>query len=445
MDVVLGPQRLRPLRFLSRPHGMLARTMPPSPPLRCSLRRGARWVAWACVLAGSEGCSALYSFDEFTFSADAAVRADLPADTTFRDTATDHAPSIDDALAPDAPSIDDALAPEDAFSACPSGQALCEGGCVDLSNDPAHCGDCARTCVAPHAVGRCVAGGCFTRCEPEWGDCDGADANGCETDLRSPETCGACASSCAIGQSCGADGVCACPDGQSLCDSRCRDLLSDPTHCGGCFHACPAGTLCSGGACVARCTASQTLCAGACVSLASSIAHCGACDRPCTNAHGTQVCAGGSCYPVCSLGWGDCDGDRSNGCETDLRTDINCGACRRACGAGTVCTAGVCLNPCIPPRVLCGDGCVNLSNNNRNCGACGRTCDPSQRCVSSVCRACVVERSACVAGTICCAPLQCGTILGRSPYVGCCRPAGAACTVDSACCAPGTCRGGVCG
>jgi hypothetical protein len=50
-------------------------------------------------------------------------------------------------------------------------------------------------------------------------------------------------------------------------------------------------------------------------------------------------------YPICGLacaaGWGDCNGDPSNGCETDLTTTAaHCGACGHACA--TTCTNGVC-------------------------------------------------------------------------------------------------------
>lgn len=41
-----------------------------------------------------------------------------------------------------------------------------------------------------------------------------------------------------------------------------------------------------------------------------------------------------------------CDGDASNGCETDLRvTDAHCGACGKACEQGLACVAGTCVTP----------------------------------------------------------------------------------------------------
>src|SRR5262245_15858434 len=52
-------------------------------------------------------------------------------------------------------------------------------------------------------------------------------------------------------------------------------------------------------------------------------------DRDCARA----VCASGVCVAVvCLEGKGDCDGDLSNGCETNLKTSAeHCGACEAPC------------------------------------------------------------------------------------------------------------------
>jgi hypothetical protein len=65
--------------------------------------------------------------------------------------------------------------------------------------------------------------------------------------------------------------------------------------------------------------------------------NCGACGVACINA----LCTNGACE--CASGFGDCDGDKANGCETPLVQDArNCGACRHDCGTGG-CIGGVCL------------------------------------------------------------------------------------------------------
>ncbi len=56
---------------------------------------------------------------------------------------------------------------------------------------------------------------------------------------------------------------------------------------------------------------------------------------------GTQIVA--SCVVTCDGGRGDCDGDASNGCETDLASSAtHCGRCGSTCGAGGACRTGLC-------------------------------------------------------------------------------------------------------
>lgn len=46
---------------------------------------------------------------------------------------------------------------------------------------------------------------------------------------------------------------------------------------------------------------------------------------------------------ACKKGFADCDGDISNGCETNIMNDNNnCGACGNVCPALEICAAGVC-------------------------------------------------------------------------------------------------------
>jgi hypothetical protein len=72
----------------------------------------------------------------------------------------------------------------------------------------------------------------------------------------------------------------------------------------------------------------------------------------CSAANGTAECnpANGTCQiSACDAGFGDCDGDPTNGCETDLRSDAaNCGRCGFVCGAtpGQICVNGFCHQHC---------------------------------------------------------------------------------------------------
>jgi hypothetical protein len=82
-----------------------------------------------------------------------------------------------------------------------------------------------------------------------------------------------------------------------------------------------------------------------------NVTHCNACGNACTNSHGTTSCvgAGGAydCAPVCDANWGSCNGNPDDGCETDLTTTANCGACGRACsGATPFCVQGASGHAC---------------------------------------------------------------------------------------------------
>jgi hypothetical protein len=50
-----------------------------------------------------------------------------------------------------------------------------------------------------------------------------------------------------------------------------------------------------------------------------------------------ELDAGADVAP-CPAGWADCDGDPRNGCETSLRTTLNCGYCSHACIGDAGCT-----------------------------------------------------------------------------------------------------------
>lgn len=128
---------------------------------------------------------------------------------------------------------------------------------------------------------------------------------------------------------------------------------------------------------------------------------------------GIITCVGSSCaVSGCILGYGDCDGIISTGCETTLTTTSNCGACNVHCPAstacktyactsstctptnataGTVCTGGVCngSGDCIP-AVTCGDGVISGTEqcddgNAVSLDGCSSTCqvEPSSICTGS--------------------------------------------------------------
>jgi len=103
----------------------------------------------------------------------------------------------------------------------------------------------------------------------------------------------------------------------------------------------------SGGtfACVATCDAELLTCDGACVDPETSATHCGSCGNACyLDPHGTVSCRGGTCeVDDCGDWYDDCNDDPSDGCETPLLTDGDCGSCGDVCAGGSRCIGGLCV------------------------------------------------------------------------------------------------------
>ena len=197
--------------------------------------------------------------------------------------------------------------------------------------------------------------------------------------------CGRCDHACESLENC-VDGQCrsGCPDGWKTCADICVDTNTDEDHCGRCDDACTQGEVCVFGQC--ECAPGWIQCDTGCADLATDVDNCGTCGRPCYTEATIEeaVCLRGMCHVVrCQEGFGDCDGDGSNGCETSLRTVTDCGACQSECSrphAVGACPLGDCeMDTCDPGWSNCNedveDGCEVELNANPNCGSCGRTCD----------------------------------------------------------------------
>jgi hypothetical protein len=78
----------------------------------------------------------------------------------------------------------------------------------------------------------------------------------------------------------------------------------------------------------------------------STLANCGMCGAACDLANAAESCATGACrLSTCNPGFGNCDGNEANGCETQLNTLTNCGGCGTTCAlmnATETCSTGAC-------------------------------------------------------------------------------------------------------
>ena len=311
------------------------------------------------------------------------------------DATVDEAPASD-ACGDEAACIDGACR----VTRCPPLTADCNAdasdGCEQRLDTALHCGACDAPCAGECAAGRCLGGSC-----PQFfGDCDRDSANGCETPLDTLLDCGECGRGCALAHasaSCalGACEVAACEAGFGDCDgvsaNGCEQSLTSALHCGACGVECGAGAACSGGRCViTSCPVGTADCNddatdGCEATLASDGANCGECGRRCDMLPGALAtsCAAGRCTATsCAAGFGDCDLFPENGCESELRSTLHCGACGVRCeppGALGRCDTGTCaIASCTGPFGDCNgvpeDGCERRLDTTSDCGACGSAC-----------------------------------------------------------------------
>jgi len=80
----------------------------------------------------------------------------------------------------------------------------------------------------------------------------------------------------------------------------------------------------------------------------------------CALPQATGVCVQGTCQRVaCEQGWRDCNRVPEDGCERDITTIEDCGACDRACREGQTCQAGESGQVC-SSGVVCPVGTFDL-------------------------------------------------------------------------------------
>jgi hypothetical protein len=273
------------------------------------------------------------------------------------------------------------------------------GESVDPRTVTAYPTACSSGCVQPltsmggtvtGAVGRCVTVSYCTALCRSVDDCPTGSNWSCAARVGVPNRC-ICAPRLGVEEQCnGIDDNCdgITDDASIRCGGACVDRSTDRANCGGCGVACRASEVCVAGSC--QCPGLMgAFCSrvSACRDLGRDVANCGGCGVTCTGVYpnATPSCRAGACGFTCNVGFGDCDGNAVNGCESgSLLTDTNnCGACGTRCARGGACVGGRCS--CPAGSVVCGGACANLTNDRANCGACGVACPAGQDCNLGVC------------------------------------------------------------
>lgn len=280
-------------------------------------------------------------------------------------------------------------------SGCPAGQQRCDGACIDTMSSNDHCGSCGRRCgAAANGQQQCVAGTCVLSCTSGFADCNRDPADGCEVRLGTSDNCGGCGQQCrGMTPTCNAStGMCTgalCGSPLIMCGGSCVDPNTSTMHCGRCDVACASApntmTSCVSGSCRNPCLVGFGDCtmAPGCETPLNTADNCGACATRCSFANATAACVDRRCVMgACNAGFGDCDMNPTNGCETPLDTVRNCGRCNLTCASmrnTPVCAGGTCrIGVCAPGFGDCDadptNGCETSLESERNCGACGLMC-----------------------------------------------------------------------
>ncbi len=168
-----------------------------------------------------------------------------------------------------------------------------------------------------------------------------ADPPAAPTDAPSPDVAevAPCGGACGVGTVCEL-GRCVAvigPDAAVDAAEAGSDAAPDATGDGPVVADAPAPD-----ATPAACDAGLTRCGDRCVDTTSDRDNCGRCGGQCgsnPDRHFYGACAESLCVARCDVGWGDCDGMLTNGCESSLNRIVACGGCGVDCGRTGACVA----------------------------------------------------------------------------------------------------------
>jgi hypothetical protein len=163
----------------------------------------------------------------------------------------------------------------------------------------------------------------------------------------------------------------------------CGDHICSPSigeACDNCPEDCGACPGCAPGR--ADCNHNP---ADGCETDITTIANCGACGRVCPQIGGVNTCASNGtvwfCKITCDANHADCNHNPYDGCEVDITTVNNCGGCGIVCNnphGTTACSGHACVPSCANGWGACGpagSGCTtNIGTSPDTCGGCNRPC-----------------------------------------------------------------------
>jgi hypothetical protein len=209
---------------------------------------------------------------------------------------------------------------------------------------------------------------------------------------------------------------------------------------------------------VCVCPPGQENCGGTCVTpdaYQNDAANCGACGHDCLDVPHVQQasCQDYACtVTACAPGFGDCDGDPANGCETPLGSDAHCADCGDTCAPSEDCLNGVCTQICKVAGATChssGECCSQVCDHTCTplpCADVGEPCESSSdccqhQCILGTCEACIPDGEPCPSFSSCCRGCYGG---GGLCGGGFCLVTGGGCTHDDECCNFGEYCVGIC-
>ncbi len=397
------------------------KSLPPSPDGSRRFRLAAVLLGLSCAVSACSGGSSVVGGP-----ADAAADlGDDRADVPFTNDLIDASDAADASDTPDVPSgcrSNDQCTTDPGGAVCDTATGRCVRCVASADTCPAaqHCDPMTFVCAA----GCRSDDGCAAPPASDGGVGDGGafDAGDAAVPSRicdlTAHTCVQCRTDdhcpggmLCVGQVCvmGCSATRACPGTATCCDGACVETQTNTGACGTCGVRCTTANgspACTAGRCtVATCTPPFADCNGDATDgcetdTSASGTHCGMCGRACSFANAAGACASGTCaITTCNTGFADCDTSPANGCETDTRSTVTaCGMCGRECSfanAAATCTAGACdLGACAAGFANCDsnatNGCETAVTTTDNCGVCGRSCSYANAAATCTAGACAL-------------------------------------------------------